>query len=155
MNMVSEEKELKVRELLKQKLSTRQIALRAGVSRSTVYNIAKSKGMRKRRVRYRNARQTWIPKGKRCPKCGGLVTRWPCLLCNPYIGENTAKEEFFRNKRHQWTNRDALMQIIDDLIALDSLGIIAHTLFTRLADRARESVGMTMKDNTNDAGSTH
>jgi len=80
--MIPRAVEIKVRSLLKTKLSNRRIARQVGISKGTVKAIKDSPDIRPRR---------FIPKIKRakehkCETCGGLIKTEICLLCHPEVG---------------------------------------------------------------------
>lgn len=80
-------KERAIRRLLAIGISGRKIAIKVEVARQTVKLIKESPGLRPRKklTKKQLFKKFKIP--RRCPKCGGKVTFWPCLLCNPETGE--------------------------------------------------------------------
>ena len=87
--MISVRKETRVRKLLKANYTVDEIHKRTGVSRPTIRTIKKLPGLRPRRLA--KSKYKKIKKPVRCPKCGGKVTRLPCVLCTPEAGDYDEK----------------------------------------------------------------
>ena len=85
--MILIKKEIRIRFLLKEGVSERRIAREVKVARQTVKLIRESPGLRPRKIRKIKQPFERLRTPHRCPDCGGRVIFWPCLLCNPEIGE--------------------------------------------------------------------
>lgn len=87
--MITIDKEKLIRKLLSEGETAVSIAERVNVSRKLVGKIRKLQWIRDRRGGKRR-KKTGVPKKlkepRRCGMCGGKVTIWPCLLCNPKGG---------------------------------------------------------------------
>ena len=85
--MISLEKEMWIRSLLSLGMSGRKIAIRVKVARQTVKSIKDSPGLRPRKKLKKKQQFKKLKILRKCPKCGGKVTFWPCLLCHPEAGK--------------------------------------------------------------------
>ena len=85
--MISIEKEEQIRRLLSLGKTAISIAKIVGVERQLVGLIRKLSGIRNRKETNLSGEvPVELKESKRCESCGGKVTVWPCLLCNPKGG---------------------------------------------------------------------
>jgi len=85
--MIPIEKEMWIRSLLSLGISGRKIAIREKVARQTVKLIKESPKLRTRKKLKKKQRFKKLKAPRKCPKCGAKVYLWPCLSCNPEVGE--------------------------------------------------------------------
>lgn len=136
--MISVEAEQAVRTLVAQGLPHAEVSRRTGVSRGTIRAISKLKRLRDRRVPSKDTGRT---RRARCPECGKLVNRLPCLLCHPESGSYEATE--MAEDPCTLVSPDAIrrnlvemLKIIRDVTSLHALGLVDHPLFSDIAKRA-------------------
>ena len=85
--MIPIEKEMRIRSLLSLGISGRKIAIRVKVARQTVKLIKGFPELRPRKKLKKKQQFKKLKTPRKCPECGAKVYLWPCLSCNPEIGE--------------------------------------------------------------------